>query len=76
MSRRMRLLLLVRYGPSRKLVKQMKIRGCWTDMKRAWRVVEARGRQTLFDMSRKCGVGGAETLCRVENNDWIMVCGL
>lgn len=62
MSRRMRLLPLVRYGPSRKLVKRMKIRGCWTDMKRAWQVVEARGRQTLFDMSRKMWNGRSRDL--------------
>lgn len=53
MSRHTRLLLLVRYGPSRKLVNRMKARGCWTDMKRVWRVVGAKERPIPFDVNDK-----------------------
>lgn len=49
--RRTRLLLLVRYGTSRKQVKRMKGRDCWTGMKGMWRVAEAREQRMLFEMS-------------------------
>lgn len=50
--RRTRLLLLVRYEPSRKQVKRTKGRDCWTGMKGMWQVAEAREQRMLFEMSR------------------------